>query len=450
MGLARWVGTAQQFFLESTLQHITPRDSGPIYYGYYLVGAAFVAQFVSTGMYSYVLGSFMAPMTDELGWSRADFTLTRTIGQMVMAVVGIYIGSRVDRYGGRPIMLVGSLILGVTLALTSQIDSLWAWLLLNGVLVTIGCAMLGNLVVNVTLSKWFVERRGIVISVAAMGVSFGGVVLTPLATWLVDMVGWREAWLWLGLSATALTLPLALVMRRAPEDHGLYPDGYSAAQIEQGMGERARLELAASFTRAQAVRTFSFYALVIAFGFFSINIFVLLIHTVPFLSDSGLTRNEAAFAMLVASAPAMVSKPFWGYWIDRTPAKPLAAVSAAITGIALFLIVYATASLELFWIYAAYAVLGLGWGGMIPMQEVIWATFFGRKFLGSIRGAAMPFALALSALAPWLVAIYRDIVGSYDGALLIVASLNVISGVLIFLAPAPLRSQTDSRVTIDE
>ena len=53
-----------QFFLESTLLHITPRHSGPIYYGYYLVGAAFVAQFISTGMYSYVLGSFMAPMTD--------------------------------------------------------------------------------------------------------------------------------------------------------------------------------------------------------------------------------------------------------------------------------------------------------------------------------------------------------------------------------------------------
>ena len=76
---------------------------GPIYYGgYYLVGAAFVAQFVSTGMYSYVLGSFMTPMTDELGWSRADFTLTAPSVRMVMAVVGIYIGSRVDRYGGRP------------------------------------------------------------------------------------------------------------------------------------------------------------------------------------------------------------------------------------------------------------------------------------------------------------------------------------------------------------
>ena len=388
-------------------------------------------------MYSYVLGSFMAPMTAELGWSRADFTFTRTVGQMVMALVGIYIGSRVDAYGGRPIMLFGSLLLGLTLALTSQVESLGAWLLLNGVLVTIGCAMLGNLVVNVTLSKWFVERRGIVISIAAMGVSFGGVVLTPFATWMIDVVGWREAWFWLGLGATLFTLPLALIMRRAPEDHGLYPDGYSAEQIEQGMGERARLELAASFTRAQAVRTFSFYALVIAFGFFSINIFVLLIHTVPFLSDSGLSRNEAAFAMLVASVPAMVSKPVWGYWIDRSPAKPLAAISAFVTGIALFLIVYATTSLGVIWVYVAYGVLGLGWGGMIPLQEVIWASFFGRKFLGSIRGAAMPFALTLSALAPWLVAIYRDSMGTYDGALLTVATLNVISGLLIFLAPAP-------------
>jgi MFS family permease len=228
-------------------------------------------------------------------------------------------------------------------------------------------------------------------------------------------------------------------MRRAPEDHGLHPDGYSSDQIAQGMGERARLELASSFTRSQAIRTFSFYALVVAFGFFSINIFVLLIHTVPFLTDAGLTRNEASFAMLVASVPAMISKPFWGYWIDRSPAKPLAAISASVTGIALFLIVYAAASSELIWIYAAYAVLGLGWGGMIPMQEVIWASFFGRRFLGAIRGAGMPFALALSALAPWLVSIYRDSIGVYDGALLIVATLNVMSGVLIFLAPAPKR-----------
>ena len=89
------------------LQQVHQRFPNGIYYGYYIVGAAFIAQFVAIGMYSYVLGSFMAPMIDELGWSHSDFTLTRTIGQCVMALVGVFVGVRVDRYGGRPIMLLG-------------------------------------------------------------------------------------------------------------------------------------------------------------------------------------------------------------------------------------------------------------------------------------------------------------------------------------------------------
>ena len=410
-----------------------------IYYGYWLVAAAFVAQFVAVGMYSYVLGSFMTPMIDELGWSRADFTLTRTISQLVMAGVGIVVGARVDRFGGRPVMLIGTTVLSITLVLHSQLNSLWAWWLLNGVLLTVGCAMLGNLVVNVTLSKWFVVNRGKAIAFAAMGVSFGGIVLTPLATWLVDVIGWRQAWIWLGLLAAVLLYPVSMLMRRSPEDHGLRPDGMSDAQARAGFGQAAATEDQNAYTRAEALRSFSFYALVIAFGFFTINIVVLLLHTVPYLTDSGLSRTQAAMAMLVASVPAMVSKPVWGYLIDRSPVKPLAAVSALVTGLALFLIIAAVSAHHLFYIYAAYAVLGLGWGGMIPMQEVIWASFFGRRHIGAIRGAGLPFALALGAMAPWLVSYYHDVVGVYDGALAAVAALNVLSGILIFLVPPPRR-----------
>lgn len=395
-------------------------------------------------MYSYVLGSFMTPMIDELGWSRADFTLTRTLGQMVMAFVGIYVGSRVDQFGGRPIMLVGTTILAITMALHSLVDTLWAWWILNGVVLTVGCAMVGNLVVNVTLSKWFVVNRGKAIAFAAMGVSMGGIIITPLATWLVDNIGWREAWLWLALMTAVILYPVALLMRRAPEHYGLVPDGATPDQAADAVA-RAAAEDARAYTRAQALRTFSFYALVTAFGFFSINIVVMILQTIPYLTDNGFTRNEAAFAMFVASIPALVSKPVWGYLIDKTPAKPLAALSASVTGLSLFLIVAAVANQQLIWIYAAYVVLGLGWGGMIPMQEVIWASFFGRRHIGAIRGAGMPFAFALGAIAPWAVSYYHDVQGQYDGALLVVAGLNVISGVLIFLAPPPkpLSEQSD-------
>ena len=419
----------------------------PIYYGYYLVGAAFVAQFVAIGIYSYVLGAFMEPMIAEMGWTRAEFTLTRTIGQLVMAAVGLFIGAKVDRLGGRPIMLTGATVLATGLCLHTWISSLWAWWFLNGVVVTAGCAMIGNLVVNVTLSKWFVVKRGIVVAIAAMGVSFGGIILTPLATYLVDTIGWRQAWVVLGVSAAVLMFPVALTMRRAPEDIGLYPDGLTEQQLEAGAGRLAATEFANSYTRGEALRTFSFYALVVAFGCFSINIIVVLLLALPYLTDNGLSRDVAAWAIAVASVPAMLSKPLWGYLIDRSPAKPLAAMSASMCGVALYCIVFAVAQQHILWIYAAFFLLGLGWGGMIPMQEVIWASFFGRRYLGGIRGAAMPYALAIGAAAPWLVSYYRDVYGEYIGALMVVAGLNVASGLMIFFVPPPVPKRADAEIT---
>jgi len=275
------------------------------------------------------------------------------------------------------------------------------------------------------------------VAIAAMGVSFGGIVLTPLATYLVDTIGWRQAWVVLGIGSAVLLYPVALMMRRAPEDFGLYPDGLNSQQVAAGEGDRAQTEFANSYTRAEALRTFSFYALVVAFGCFSVNIIVVLLLALPYLTDNGLSREIAAWAIAVASVPAMLSKPVWGYLIDRSPVKPLAAISASICGVALFCIIFAVAAQEIFWIYAAFFLLGTGWGGMIPMQEVIWASFFGRRYLGSIRGAAMPYALALGAAAPWLVSYYRDVTGEYAGALLLVAGLNVASGVMIFFVPPP-------------
>ncbi len=406
------------------------------FYGYYLVAAAFFAQFVSIGILSYVPGPFMDPMSEALGWSRAEFSLARSIAQVVMAFTGFVIGGTIDRLGGRRLMLIGAVVLSASLMLHSRVETHLQWLVLNGLATTIGCALVGNLVVNVTLAKWFVAKRGQAVALAAMGVSFGGILITPFATWAIDTQGWREAWIWLGIATLAVTLPAALAMRRAPEDYGLLPDG---GGYDENAANRARLDYERSMTREQAVRTYSFYALTLAFGFFQINIAVMLLHAVPFVTDAGFSRTEAAMTMVVASVPAMLSKPVWGYVIDRLPPKPLAAVSASTTGAALALIILAVQSREIAWVYAAFVVLGLGWGGMIPLQEVVWASFFGRRHLGAVRGAALPVALLLSAGAPFIVAAWYDSVGSYDAALWVVAALNILSGFLIYRVRPPLQ-----------
>ena len=141
-----------------------------IYYGYYIVGIAFLAQLISAGSQTYVAGVFLKPMTEDLDWTRFEFTTAQTMGRFIMAFFGIFVGTMLDRGYARRMMFIGTTILAAGLLMTSYVTELWQWMLLRGVLFTIGAAMVGNLVVNVTLSKWWVQRRGRMIGISAMGV----------------------------------------------------------------------------------------------------------------------------------------------------------------------------------------------------------------------------------------------------------------------------------------
>jgi MFS family permease len=411
----------------------------PIYFGWWLVGAAFTAQLISVGAQNYVFGTFQTPMTDELGWSRSEFVLARTIGMGLFAFTGLFIGSYVDRHGGRRLMRAGIAILAAAMLGQSYVQELWQWWALNGVLLTTGAAMTGNLVVNVTVAKWFVEKRGRAVGISAMGVSAAGILITPLASLLIDDVGWREAWRWLALGAVLVIVPISFLMRRAPEDHGLHPDGKSADEVARGGGARAAADFASSLTRGQAIRSRSFYFIVLAFGLGGLSIGTVLINGIPFMEDAGYSRTTGALMITIASIPSMVTKPIWGYFIDRLDARRMSVAGFILTAIALVTVVVSARNGADLVLFAGFFILGVGWGGFIPLQEVIWASFFGRRYLGAVRSAGMPFALGLSAGAPVLTALYFDQVGNYDGAFLAVAAFALVAVVLISIAAPPHR-----------
>ena len=422
-----------------------PRRRGisGVYFGWWLVAAAFTAQLISVGAQNYVFGAFQTPMTDELGWSPSQYVAARTIGMALFALTGLFIGTYVDRHGGRRLMLVGALILGVAMFGQSFVQELWQWWLLNGVILTSGAAMTGNLVVNVTVAKWFVENRGRASGIAAMGVSFAGISITPLAALLIDEFGWRQAWRWLALGAVLVLIPVSFLMRRTPEDHGLYPDGKSAEEVAGGGGARAAADYATSLTRAQALRTRSFYLLVGAFGLGVLSVGVILINAIPYMEDAGYPRTTGALMITVVSIPAMLTKPVWGYLIDRVDARHMSMLGFVVSGISLvFLVTSVRAQADLL-VYTAFFALGVGWGGLIPLQEVVWASFYGRRYLGAVRSAGMPFALFLSASGPLLTALYFDRVGNYDGAFLAVAAFALVAVVLLSLASKPPRPDAD-------
>ena len=420
----------------------SPSASGrsPIFYGYWLIGAAFTAQFISAGMQNYVIGAFLKPMTTELDWSRSEFVLARTIGQFVVAFTGLYIGGVVDRRGGKWLMRGGICVLSAALFGCSFVQEQWQWILLNGLILTVGASMVGNLVVNVTLAKWFVEKRGRAAGFAAMGVSFAGIVITPGTAELVAIFGWREAWQILAVLAFIIIMPVSFIMRRAPEDHGLHPDGKTAAEVAAGGGARAAADFASSVTRAQALRTPAFYLVVLAFGLGAISIGVMLVQTIPYMTDAGYSTAVGAAMITVASVPSMLLKPVWGYFIDKADAQRLSVIGFAISAVSMVLIVVGVRAGISPLAFFGFFLLGCGWSGLIPLQEVVWASFFGRRYLGAVRSAGLPFSLGISASAPLLASFYFDRIGNYDGAFLAIAGCAVLAIVLISFARPPVRT----------
>ncbi len=419
-------------------------ESGPdsvrkpfMFYGYWIVIAAVIAQFAVVGAQMSVIGVFVKPMTEELGWARAEFFLAETLGQFIFAAAGFYVGVYVDRFGARPLMLIGATLAAGSLLVAAEVTELWQWMIVRGVFFMLGGALAGNLVVNVTVAKWFVTKRGRAVGFAAMGVSLAGVVWPPVMTAVSDEFGWRAAWRTMAVLMFLLIAPVALLMRRSPEDHGLHPDGVESAEAANS-GEAAA-DFANSFTRGEAIRTRALYMVILAFGMAVVGVFVTLTQTIPFLTDVGFSRSTAALMLASLSLPAFISKPIWGFIIEKTDPKPLAAIGFLLSAGAAVVILAAAKAGNVPLLAAGYTVVGIGVGGQIPIQEVIWASFFGRRYLGAVRGVGMPFAFAIGAGSPLAVAAYFDRVGNYDGAFIAISALWVLAAVLILLVRKPVK-----------
>jgi MFS family permease len=322
------------------------------------------------------------------------------------------------------------------------VQELWHFYVLRGLGVAAGAMCIGNMVVNVTVSKWFLRQRGIAVSFAAMGVSLAGVVLTPVAQFLVDTQGWRQGWVIIGIGVWALIVPTAFVMRRAPEDYGLRPDGDGDPPAAPVRSPSAPTVLSVDedhWTRPEAVRTPALWLLIFSFGIANTGLGALIIHLLPFLTDAGFSTGVAAALFSVHAWGAFLCKPVWGLLMGRIHARYLSAVSFLMSATAVVGLLLA-AERQAWLPCAAFLFLwGLGIGGAIPLQETVWASYYGRRHLGTIRAVAMPFTIIFSAMGPKLAANLYDRSGNYTMAFLLFTAFWLLGALLILSARRPHR-----------
>ncbi len=389
-----------------------------------------------------ILGVFLRPMTAELDWTAAQYTAGASAAFVVGGLAGFLVGPLVDRYGARPLMLAGACVYTIAFLAMSRVDALWQFILLSMLAGGVGFSLVGSLVVNVTLSKWFVVRRGWAIALGSSGVSLAGLIMPVTMTSVVDSMGWRSGFVVLAIVIFAIVAPVALMMRRRPEDHGLLPDGtYGGAQAGSGGSERAfeaqRRDAANSYTRGEALRTPAIWLLILAYGLHTMAIMSVLVHAIPFMTDTGFTRTEAALVIALNGGANLSSKVFWGYFLQRVHVRYLSAISLSTcaAGVVLMLVSAHTGSLGL--MFFAFFCWGFGFGGTVPLSEFIWAKYFGRVHIGAVRGVSVPFTIVFQAMGPVIGGIYFDATGAYGGVFAGFVAAHLVGALAVLASREP-------------
>lgn len=419
-----------------------------IFHGWYIVAFAFAAHALAG---PYVFSMFFKPMTEELGWSRGDFALANTFSVVVGGGLGFFIGPIVDGRYGRWLVMGGAIIAGVSLASLAFVDNLWQFWTLRGIAYVLGTAGMSPLVLNATLSKWFVRQRGRAISTASMGLSAGAFIFAPSVAWVIAMYGWRTAWVVQGvILLVVLVIPAMLIIRRQPEDVGLLPDGdpepprpVPGAPLVAPAPRARNAATEHQWTRAEAIRTKQLWLLIAIFGVGMLPSGAMVLHLVPFLQDVGFSIGLAVFIYSFENMWAFVSKPVWGYYLDKFDPRHLVALGWGMKVVPLFALPLVGSEYGLWIVLAMMALYGIGVGSGLTGQEVIWAHYFGRRHIGAVRSVATPFTIIFSAGGTWFAGAAWDVTGSYAFPFMLFALLSLLAMVGIVLIRPPSREAAE-------
>ena len=407
-----------------------------LYYGWVIVATLFVVNFATHATGTLNLGLFVIPMGDAMGISRGLFGWLTTARYLAGGITGIFLGRLLDRFGPRLLIPAAALVTGLGVIGFGMADNVVQLFLLFTVVGLAGLSTPGGgLLSSVPVAKWFVRRRGTALALASLGLGFGGMTLLPITQLLIDVVEWRKAWLYLGVISMVITIPPALIfLRRQPEDMGLRPDGDAAPSIGPDSTDREEDEEAV-WTLREALHTRAFWLLTTALvlGGFGMGASV---HRIPYWVDLGFDADLVSLSFSADAAGATVMMLVVGFLLDRFPARFVAAGAYAGFAGALGLMLTASSTFDLF---ASVVLWGLAIGINIVSQTYLWADYYGRAFLGTIRGITMPTILLASAFGAPVVGYIFDFTGGYEPAWRILIGIYLLALIIMVAATPPRR-----------
>ncbi|HZR99717.1 MAG TPA: MFS transporter [Chloroflexota bacterium] len=449
------------------------------YYGWVIVAVGALASGVGGFMATTPFSAFLTPMTRDLGWSHATLNGAQGVGSLVGGLVAPFAGRLVDRYGTRVLLSAAGVGLGVSMLICASVREPWQFFVGYG----LGRVVFQGIIIvsaSTAVANWFVRQRGRATGLALMGNAASVAITVPLIQHLSDTAGWRTAWLVLAVLAVVLLTPAAaLFLRRRPEDLGLLPDGAtppaqaSAAASapsdvrpsNAGDRARARTVLApapdrpatasraqptgkavasrpagreASWRLGEALRTRAFWLLLGSSGLTGFTVAGVTTYQIPLLLHNGVAPGTAALMVSIYATCWTLGIAGWGFVVERIPARYGLAVIYMVSAVATVVLLGADSAGPAVLFALLYGVVV---GGNSTLEAVIWADYYGRGSLGTIRGFGRPVTLTANALGPLATGLAIDAFGSYQPPFLGYAAASLGAAMLVLLARPPRRKR---------
>ena len=417
----------------------SPQGAPPrkVFYGWYIVGAGFIATFLNNTAVTIGLSAFIPLVKADMGWSVAAISLGFSIKQFEAGLMGPVGGYLIDRFGPRRMSTIGILVMTLGLILFSRMTSLSAFYAAS-VVIAFGQSLGATQGYSASIVHWFQRKRGKASSILQTGFAIGYIGVYPL-TLLLATIGWRSTAVVVAVTYCVICLPLAQMIRHKPQPYGFLPDGDPAPSAARGSGpaEHAK-ETEGSFTVRQALRSRPFWMLMMARAFYGLTSSVHHVHEVPHLINRGYSTKGAGLFIAVYGLTQIVGRLAGGVIGDRIGRVHVYRSAFVLLGIGWLF--FAFVSPQAPWITALfYLTFGVGHAAHQLSQAVV-ADYFGPGRYATISGIMSPMSLVISVMGPLYGGLMFDWLGSYQRAFLIMGPIIALGTVLIFLAGTPTLS----------
>lgn len=368
---------------------------------YAIVAGGALVQFTIIG-FLFAFSIFFREIESELGWSRTLISAGASLSTVVMGVLAIYSGRMSDRVGPRVVLTVAGLIFASGIALMSQMNSPWQYLVFYGLFVGVGLAT-HDVVTLSTVARWFDKRRGIMTALVKTGTAAGQVVVPPIAALLITWVGWRTGMLTISVCAALLLLFAASMVRHPSNDE----------RVAAMAGTRDGISY------AEARRTRTFWTLCAMQFLFFPTLMTVPFHLAVHGQDLGMAPENAALLLSILGGVSVVGRLAIGAVADRIGGKN--AYALALAGLMLSLGLYA-ATTEPGPLMVITALYGFSHGALFVVVSPTVARNFGMAAHGAIFGTVVFFGTVGGAIGPTLAGWVFDTWGSYTPAFLTLAT----------------------------